>query len=268
MSRNVIHQDDCLGILLNWQDEPFDNWQDETFDLVFADPPFNANKEYADGVNDNLPVAEYREWLQERLEAIVGVMKDGASLWLMNDTRHIGACQVMLDNLGLTFHNMVVWAYTNPTPAGNGNLAKTWRPILYYTKGPKPAIFDSEADALGPATLYHNPDRAKSHPVHDLWPDIPKLVGGFLAPPELMRKEDRTFAHLAQMPEAIARRILLLATKAGDRVLDPFAGSGTFLAVAAKMGRIATGIELSATYCDLIRKRLGLGYQRPLEVTP
>ena len=42
-----------------------------------------------------------------------------------------------------------------------------------------------------------------------------------------------------------------------DVVLDPFAGSGTVMAVAVKHGRHTIGIELSADYCGLIRKRVG-----------
>ncbi len=42
-----------------------------------------------------------------------------------------------------------------------------------------------------------------------------------------------------------------------DVVLDPFAGSGTTMAVAVKHGRKTIGIELSEEYCRLIRKRVG-----------
>jgi DNA modification methylase len=39
-------------------------------------------------------------------------------------------------------------------------------------------------------------------------------------------------------------------------VLDPFAGSGTTLAVAARLQRRAVGVELSGDYVELIRRRL------------
>ncbi len=40
-------------------------------------------------------------------------------------------------------------------------------------------------------------------------------------------------------------------------VLDPFAGSGTTLAVARRLGRRAVGIELQADYVAMIRRRVG-----------
>jgi DNA modification methylase len=41
-------------------------------------------------------------------------------------------------------------------------------------------------------------------------------------------------------------------------VLDTFAGSGTTLAVARRLGRRSIGIELSADYIELARRRLGV----------
>jgi len=46
-----------------------------------------------------------------------------------------------------------------------------------------------------------------------------------------------------------------------DLVLDPFAGSGTTLLVARKLGRNAIGIELSAEYVAMAKRRLGVLWQ-------
>jgi hypothetical protein len=42
------------------------------------------------------------------------------------------------------------------------------------------------------------------------------------------------------------------------RILDPFVGSGTTLAVASGMGRDAVGIDLDETNVDLARERVGM----------
>jgi site-specific DNA-methyltransferase (adenine-specific) len=67
--------------------------------------------------------------------------------------------------------------------------------------------------------------------------------------------KERT-GHPCQMPEAVLERIIRVATNLGDSVLDPFAGSGTTLAVAKKLGRRYLGVELSEQYADAVRRRL------------
>lgn len=55
-------------------------------------------------------------------------------------------------------------------------------------------------------------------------------------------------------PERLIERILTLATKQGDLVLDSFLGSGTTAAVAHKMGRRWIGVEMGDqvyTYCKV-----------------
>ena len=64
-------------------------------------------------------------------------------------------------------------------------------------------------------------------------------------------------AHFATFPEAIPERCIKAGSKEGDTVLDPFTGSGTTGAVAARLGRHFIGCELNPAYVKLARKRIG-----------
>ena len=57
-------------------------------------------------------------------------------------------------------------------------------------------------------------------------------------------------------PEALLKRIIEISTKEGDLVLDFFAGSGTTLAVAHKMGRRWIGIEQMDYVESITKERL------------
>ena len=63
-------------------------------------------------------------------------------------------------------------------------------------------------------------------------------------------------AHFATWPEALARRIILAACPEDGVVLDPFAGSGTTLLVARKLGRRGIGIDLNPEYLNMAARRL------------
>jgi DNA modification methylase len=63
-------------------------------------------------------------------------------------------------------------------------------------------------------------------------------------------------AHFATWPEKLVERILLAGCPEGGVCLDPFAGSGTTLQVARRLGRRSVGVELNADYCRMIGERL------------
>lgn len=62
-------------------------------------------------------------------------------------------------------------------------------------------------------------------------------------------------AHFATFPPALIEPMIVAGCPEGGAVLDPFAGSGTTLAVANRLGRHAIGIELNPEYLPLIEKR-------------
>ena len=57
--------------------------------------------------------------------------------------------------------------------------------------------------------------------------------------------------HKWQKPDAIGERFVRHATQEGDRVVDPFCGSGTFLLAAARYGRVALGCDNDSDGVDL-----------------
>jgi site-specific DNA-methyltransferase (adenine-specific) len=62
--------------------------------------------------------------------------------------------------------------------------------------------------------------------------------------------------HPTQKPISLMEYLINTYSKASDTILDPFAGSGTTLLAAKRLGRKAIGIELKQEYCDVIVKRL------------
>lgn len=65
-----------------------------------------------------------------------------------------------------------------------------------------------------------------------------------------------TGAHFAVFPEKLITPCILAGSRVGDVVCDPFAGSGTTLAVAKKHGREYLGIELNPEYIKLAEDRI------------
>ncbi len=56
--------------------------------------------------------------------------------------------------------------------------------------------------------------------------------------------------HSAAFPEELVKRCLAVGCPSGGTVLDPFAGSGTVLQVAAKRSCHSVGIDLKREYCE------------------
>jgi site-specific DNA-methyltransferase (cytosine-N4-specific) len=65
-------------------------------------------------------------------------------------------------------------------------------------------------------------------------------------------------SHFATFPPDLIVRPIVAGCKPGGTVLDPFAGSGTTLAVATGHGRNAIGIDLDERNADLARERVGM----------
>ena len=63
-------------------------------------------------------------------------------------------------------------------------------------------------------------------------------------------------AHFSVFPPRLVEPCVTAGSRPGDRVLDPFAGSGTTGLVALRLGRRFVGIELNPEYVELARERI------------
>ena len=235
-------------------------------DLVFADPPFNIGYEYDvydDAARRPTTSRGPSKWLARRRRAC---SSPTGSFYLAIGDEYAAEHKVRLDELGLTLRNWIVWHYTfgvNCTKKFNRSHAH----IFYYVRDPKHFTFNPDAVRVPSARKTTYADR-RANPVgklpDDTWVLRPQESDDSL--PDAIRTPGTCRAcaarsrsgpsHPCQMPEAVLERIIRVASNPGDLVLDPFAGSGTTLAVAKKLGRRFLGCELSEEYADGVRKRL------------
>lgn len=83
--------------------------------------------------------------------------------------------------------------------------------------------------------------------VGDVWDDIPDAMH--------LPETEKT-GYPTQKPEALLKRIINASTNEGDIVLDCFAGGGTTLAAAEKLGRRWIGIDSGRLSIHTVEKRL------------
>ena len=155
----------------------------------------------------------------------------------------------------------IIWAKPNPMPESvTDRCTKAHEYIFLLTKSER-YYFDAKAiqeRATYPsdgirvntpknAALGLKPTREYGHKNGDfrnprsVWTITPKPYPG---------------AHFAVFPPDIPRRCILAGCPPGGLVLDPFAGSGTTLAIAVSLGRRAIGVELNPEYVALIEERM------------
>lgn len=122
---------------------------------------------------------------------------------------------------------ILVWTYRNtlgPSPKHNYKL--NWQAILYYRMPDAPPL--------------DCPIMAEQFSVQDI-----NAPDG--------RQGDKY--HTWQKPDEIAERFIRHGTKEGDIVCDPFAGTGTFVLAASKLGRKTLGCDVDIEILKIAKER-------------
>ena len=248
IERNQIVQGDCVEIM---QSLPADS-----VDLIFADPPYNLqlrnrlhrpNMTEVDAVTDDWDqfdsFAAYDEFTQAWLSACQRVLKPSGSIWVIGSYHNIFRVGRIMQDIGYWILNDVLWIKTNPMPNFRG---------VRFTNAHETLIWASTGEGRS-YTFNHKAMKRlnQDKQMRSDWWLLPLATGG-----ERLRDEEGQKAHSTQKPESLLYRVILSSSNPGDLVLDPFMGSGTTGAVAARLHRDWIGIELEEKYIELARQRI------------
>jgi DNA modification methylase len=185
---------------------------------------------------ENVPYPE--AWLRECWRAL----KPGGSIYVSGTLHNIFDIAVAMRKVGFVIQNDIIWHKENAAPmmARQDMYAPHHETVLFATKGNRPAIFDYEGlkEANG------------GRQMTDVW-NIPARSGG-----ETIRGSEGVPANPAQKPERLLEIMISASSRPGDVVLDPFAGTGTTLAVAKRLGRPSIGYEIDEEMRPVIEARL------------
>ena len=240
--------------------------------LVFADPPFNWNRDYdrhnAGDAWDDAAMSddEYLDFTRAWLDASVDALHPHGSLWINIPDDWAAEIVVHLKHeRRLAMINWCVWHYR----FGQNTLGRFINSkvhVLYFAKDKHNRTWNTD-DILEPsdrATTYFDPrTHNKKKGRNGLRVPLDVWYGKFWGRIQGNNKERRP-GHDNQIPEVYLERVIRACSNPGDLVLDPFCGSGTTSTVARALGRPSVTIEYARSNATSAWDRITSG---PLRVS-
>lgn len=198
----------------------------EPFDLVVADPPYNVtNWEWDKQGTREQFIETVRLWIV----AIKQVLKPEYNLFWFCSPSYAADIEILMRSLDLDIKSRVVWHRRNMSMGSDSKnkFIDSWEMILHV--GNKELNFS------------------------DKWSDERFDVQTYAVPQTNFKDEK---IHPTQKPIKLIEWLVRHGSFPGERVLDPFAGSGTTGEACINTGRDCELIEMDADYYALAKGRL------------
>ena len=152
-------------------------------------------------------------------------------MWISGTLHNHPSVGVILKELGLWIINDIIWFKPNAPPLMQKKRFVPSTELIWVASKSKKYYFNYEmAKALNGGKQMRN-----------LW---------------TMPAQRHTTPHPTEKPEQLLERIILIGSKQGDTILDPFMGSGTTGAVATRLNRSFIGIEVDDVYFHIAKNRI------------
>jgi site-specific DNA-methyltransferase (adenine-specific) len=258
----LLFQGDSLSLL--------SKMASNSVNMVFADPPFNLGKIYDnDAFADTLENKEYMKWCKTWLLQAIRVLKPGGALFLYHWPKMLMEIGSWLNTLKtIEYRSWIALTMKSGFPIKN-RLHPAHYGILYYTKkGEKPTFnivrsITPTCRHCGGETRDYGGYRSKFVPYEDE-DGIPWIqISDFWEDTHPARHEKSRQITVVELPLLIPERLILMASKAGDTILDIFGGSGSTYHAAQLHKRHWIGCDVGDV-TNIIR-RLKLAFN--LEIT-
>lgn len=237
MTIEMLHAD-CFAVLPDRKAE---------FDLIVTSPPYNAGKEYETKVQ----LDQYKEFAKRWVDLAINTLKENGSFWLNVGYTKVGENQTLplsylyYEACDLPLVQEIVWYYEGGMSYSKRFAHRTER-WLWFAKNPSKVKFN--LDKIRDASLNRTIDR-RNRPEGKNPTDIWYFN-------RVTNNSGNKHGHPCPFPPAMIARIIEACSDVGDKVLDPFMGSGTVGFVAKDLGRSFLGIERERKYFLAARERV------------
>jgi site-specific DNA-methyltransferase (adenine-specific) len=239
ISLNAIYCEDCLMTLKRLPDASVDE--------VVTSPPYDSLRGYA-----GLSFTKFKEIAKE----LARVLKPGGVIcWNVGDQTERGSESgtsfrqaLYFKEIGLNLHDTMIYEKSGFAFPSTNRYHQVFEYIFILSKG-KPKSFNPIKDRQNRYVGVHGGEqsyRGEYGARTNVW----RYANGG-------NHTDRfSSGHPAPMPEDLARDLILSFSNPGDLIYDCFAGSGTTVAEAEKLGRSWIASEISEEYSELIKRRI------------
>jgi len=238
-----------------------------SIDLVIGSPPY-AEKGERYRKTRPWPTDDWVEWMLDVTKASLHVARN-AVIWIVNgsvrDGGYLPACEGLVYRAyqaGLACERPCIW-HKNAPPNRKDWFGNDWEYCLAFRPASSTRHFDWESIAEPPK--YKAGGRFRQRTVNG-----ERRLGNEYPTNKLARPRDvfrvtvggghlgSSLAHdnEAPFPEGIVEPFVKVLCPRAGRVLDPFCGSGTTLAVAEKLGRKWIGIDVRRSQVELSKRRI------------
>lgn len=239
-------------------------------DLVVTDPPYNVNygekgKLYNEKggyecgmddrtiLNDNMDDQSFYVFLREAMAQIRDHLKPGGAfyIWHAETTSHLFRNAAIAE--GLKYRQTLIWK-KNAMVLGRQDWQWIHEPCLYGWRDGAGHYFINDR---GYTTVL---EEQKIDYNKLSKPDLIKMLRAIQEPSEATSvieeaKPTRNDLHPTMKPIRLIGRLIANSSKPGEKVLDPFGGSGSTLIAAEQLQRVCYATELDPKYVDVIVER-------------